>query len=156
MDKDDSPGVTDEITDPRNPTQSRRWVVHHNRLKPYKGPSMDLPAISPPGSEPSVVSSAEAPSSVPLTALSGTLPFLPSTPPYVPNLTVKQTSTNASTECSNPTALLSEPDIVPSLSGPPGPSKAPDRAIFPSADVSQIIRSGRMVKKPEKFKDFVC
>uniref|UniRef100_A0A8C2FEK8 Integrase catalytic domain-containing protein n=1 Tax=Cyprinus carpio TaxID=7962 RepID=A0A8C2FEK8_CYPCA len=42
MDKDNSPGVTYEITDPRNP-QSRRWVVHHNRLKPYRGPWRELP-----------------------------------------------------------------------------------------------------------------
>ncbi len=92
MDKDDSPGVTYEITDSRNP-QSRRLVVHHNRLKPYQGPQKDLPATSPPGLELPVISSAKAPSVVPLTALSGALPFRPSTPPYVPNQTVKLTTT---------------------------------------------------------------
>ncbi len=151
MDKDDSPGVTYEITDPRNP-QSRRWVVHHNRLKPYKGPQKDLPATSPPGAELPVISNAETPSVIPLTALSGALPFRPSTPPYVPNQTVKPTTTNARTECSNPTA---EPDIVPRLGVPSVASMAPDRDVVLLADAPQLTRSGRMIKKPEKFKDFV-
>lgn len=155
MDKDDSAGVTYEIIDPRNP-QSRRWVVHHNRLKRYKGPSMDLLAISPSGSEPPVVNSTDTPFSVPLTALSGALPFRPSTPPYVPNQTLKPTTTNARTESSNPTSLLSESDIMPCLSVPPVASTALDRAILPSAAAPQLTRSGRIVKKPERFKDFVC
>ncbi len=151
MDKDDSPGVTYEITDPRNP-QSRRWVVHHNRLKPSKGPQKDLPATFPPGAELPVISNAETPSVIPLTALSGALPFRPSTPPYVPNQTVKPTTTNARTECSHPTA---EPDIVPSLGLPSVASMAPDRDVVLLADATQLTRSGRMIKKPEKFKDFV-
>ncbi len=151
MDKDDSPGVTYEITDPRNP-QSRRWVVHHNRLKPYKGPQKDLPATFPPGAELPVISNAETPSVIPLTALSGALPFQPSTPPYVPNQTVKPTTTNARTECSNP---MAEPDIVPSLGLPSVASMAPDRDVVLLADAPQLTRSGRMIKKPEKFKDFV-
>ncbi|XP_026054681.1 uncharacterized protein LOC113040593 [Carassius auratus] len=152
MDKDNCPGVTYEITDPRNP-QSRRWVVHHNRLKPYRGP-WELPATPSSGCDPPVFGSAEAPSLVPLTALSGALPFRPSTPPYVPNQTIQQTTTNAKTERSNPTALLTEPESVPSPSVPA--SMAPERAILPSADTPQLSRSGRAVKKPEKFKDFVC
>ncbi len=151
MDKDDSMGVTYKITDPRNP-QSRRWVVHYNCPKPYKGPQKDLPATSPLGMELPVISNAEAPSIVPLTALSGALPFRPSTPPFVLNQTVKQTTTNARTECSNP---IAEPDIVPSLCVSPAASMVPDRHVLPLADVPQLTHSGRMVKKPEKFKDFV-
>ncbi|KAL0154090.1 hypothetical protein M9458_050549 [Cirrhinus mrigala] len=70
--------------------------------------------------------------------------------------TLKPISTNARAESSNPTTLLSESDIMPSLSVPPVPSTAPDRAILPSAAAPQLTRSGRMVKKPERFKDIVC
>lgn len=82
MDKNGTPGVTYEITDP-SPPQSRKWVVHHNRLKPCKGSPGTLPTVGSPVSVPPIVNSAEAPHSVPLTALSGALPFRPSTQPYV-------------------------------------------------------------------------
>uniref|UniRef100_A0A3P8S9F9 Integrase catalytic domain-containing protein n=1 Tax=Amphiprion percula TaxID=161767 RepID=A0A3P8S9F9_AMPPE len=36
MKKDGHPSVTYEITDPRK-AHSRKWIVHHNRLKEYKG-----------------------------------------------------------------------------------------------------------------------
>lgn len=128
--------------------QSRKWVVHHNCLKPYKGPWRKVTATSLQGLDPPVVSSAEAPYSIPLTGLAGALP---STPSFVPNQSVKQNTTKTRTECSKTTDLLSVPDSLLSLSASLGTSKTSARAILPVAQAPQLTHSGHMVKKPEKI-----
>lgn len=80
MSRDGHSGVTYEITDPRN-ARSRTWIVHHNRLKAYKGTLPATPVSSRPPSVPADVGTSVPP---PLTALSGALPIRPLTPPHVP------------------------------------------------------------------------
>lgn len=106
-------------------------MVHHNHLKPYRGSIGNLPASSSPIS---VVDSAVAPHSVPLTALSGALPFRPPTPPYVPNPPEKQYALGAKTDCSAQTVSL--PKSVPQLSVCPRASQVPGRVILPSVDLT--------------------
>lgn len=153
LDKGDNPGVTYEITDPQN-QQSRKWVVHHNRLKPCKGSFQHLPAPTVPVLGPTVVDGDKAPHSVPLTALSGALPFRPSTPPYVPNKSEKLNACGSRTECQSQTLSSSDSDLMPRPSVSPTVAQVPEQVI--SVDPLQQTRSGRVVKKPVKLNDFVC
>lgn len=81
LSREGNPGVTYEIVDPRNP-HSQIWIVHHNRLKPYKGTLQDTPVNNRTSAHP--VGAATSVTSTPsLTTLSGALPFRPPTPPHV-------------------------------------------------------------------------
>ena len=60
MSRDGSPGVTYEITDPRN-EHSKKWIVHHNRLKAYRGPMPTSPVSSPVPAVPTGVGTALTP-----------------------------------------------------------------------------------------------
>ncbi|XP_063072262.1 uncharacterized protein LOC134462919 [Engraulis encrasicolus] len=76
FDKGDSIGVTYEITDPTKP-ESRKWVVHHNRLKVYKGRLSDGSSHNAESPEADGGNLVPAPNQSTLTALSGALPYRP-------------------------------------------------------------------------------
>uniref|UniRef100_A0A3B5K0P4 Integrase catalytic domain-containing protein n=1 Tax=Takifugu rubripes TaxID=31033 RepID=A0A3B5K0P4_TAKRU len=79
FDKGDSVGVTYEITDPKK-SDSRKWVVHHNRLKAYKGRLSDESPRNTGPSEADGGGPVPVPNQSTLTALSGALPYRPTIP----------------------------------------------------------------------------
>lgn len=159
FDKEDSPGVTYEITDPKSP-QSRRWVVHHNRLKSFSGLPRD-PVTRPPCPQPSEPHSDHSGvdfSPPTLTALSGSLPFQPPVPPYLSGLTNAQGDVRESEmQPSPPGSMHSTPYSTP----PSSPSKTTPRQALQQVESLalnaplKITRSGRMVKPPDRFGSFV-
>lgn len=149
-------GVSYEIRDPRD-NCSKAWVVHHNGLKPYRGV---LPAAltvnhASPMSSGAGASVASAPF---LTALSGALPFRPSTQPYVPATAGKQ-------------GLTVPPRTVPQGSSKPSPILPRPCSSSTSSSATNITseghaplnqeplqvksRSGHQDKRPLKYRDFV-
>ncbi|XP_051532016.1 uncharacterized protein LOC127428034 [Myxocyprinus asiaticus] len=131
-------------------SMSRKWVVHHNRLKPYKGSLLGIPTSFFQSHVPLGVDNSDAPRSFPLNALSGALPFCPSTSPYVPKITVQQTAPAARTDCSDQTVTVPMPTVHSSS------SQSPERALSTSVAPPQLTCSDRTVRKPERFKDIVC
>ena len=154
MSRDGSPGVTYEITDPRN-EHSRKWIVHHNRLKAYRGPMPTSPVSSPVPAVPTGVGTALTPA--PLTALSGALPFRPPTPPHVPAETVGRPAAamRAPRSRSRP---LSAPAAVPPCPPPHNATAPTDSGGLPSSAHAPLpspltSRSGRMLRRPSKYRD---
>ncbi|KAF5896528.1 cyclin-dependent kinase 12-like isoform X1 [Clarias magur] len=156
MSRDGHPGVTYEITDPRD-ARLKSWVVHHNRLKPYKGVLPAVPIIrhASPVSSRAGISVASAPC---LTALSGALPFRPPTPPYVPatagqrGLTIPASTVPQGS--SNPNINPTDPGSS-SPSSPVTNSSSGGRASLSHGPVQVISRAGRQVRRPLKYRDFV-
>ncbi|KAL7868371.1 hypothetical protein SRHO_G00097550 [Serrasalmus rhombeus] len=126
MDRGGSLGVTYEITDSKD-KHSRRWVVHHNRLKAYKGTLPQEPVHS---QEPAVSADAgmqPEPCHSNITALSGALPFCPPAPTYVPPRPSVQTGHVhvGSPSLDSPPAPVPPTDSQPSTSPMPVPSSSP-------------------------------
>ena len=152
MNSNGYPGVTYEIKDPRS-TGSRQWIVHHNRLKTYRG---TLPTSSPvrqPPAAPAEVGTAPAPR---LTALSGALPFRPPTPPHVPVDAGRQpTPTSIGGAIRRGIPSIS-PHSSPSTSSFPSPSVGPTTTgSLSQGPVGLTTRSGRQVKRPLRYGDCV-
>ena len=140
IDKDDKIGVTYEITDPMK-ENSRTWIVHHNRLKAYKGTLNSKPKKT-------ILSGLDKNSSAvpPVTALSGALPFCPSAPPYVPKRTGQ--------------FILAPVVETAPQSAPPSPSSSTvsnSHVSPPASPVAQpvVSRTGRRICRPSKYRDFV-
>lgn len=154
LSRDGHPGVTYEITDPRN-ARSRTWIVHHNRLKAYKGTLPYAPVDSEAPSVPTVGrSETSAPS---LTALSGALPFRPPTPPYVPTTTKKQPALPRAAHQNNAPPCLPPPSPCPSSPSPSSPVAHMDCNRPNSAPhvPRQVTSRGHQIRRPPKYRDFV-
>lgn len=59
-------------------------------------------------------------------------------------------------DCKAQTISFSGPQSVLRPNGSPTDSQGQERDNVPLVDLPQLTRSGRVVKKPGKFKDFVC
>ncbi|MED6234180.1 hypothetical protein ATANTOWER_023792, partial [Ataeniobius toweri] len=131
------------IADPRKP-HSRSWIVHHNRLKPYKGTLQSNGQTLLPGFD-------DTPFPGPsLTALSGALPFRPPDSPRVPSRIVQPPFTTSAVE-TTPQGAFSPPCSSDSPTSPEGSVPA-----SPSPVARPVVsRSGRMIRQPLKYKDFV-
>lgn len=153
MSRDGHPGVTYEVTDPRN-ARSRTWIVHHNRLK-AKGPlsPAHVNSEAPSGQTDVGTSVTPAPS---LNTLSGALPFRPPNPPHV-------------TARARREALSAPGSTTPPSSAPTSPHHPNPFPSFPSltachrdgltSSLQELPNvtswSGHLVRRPLKYKDFV-
>lgn len=172
LDREGCPGVTYEITDPKDP-RAKSWIVHYNRLKAYKGPWSDL--LTRPEESPRLPHNPDIPVGPPatLTVLSGALPYQPPAPASsmhrsMPSLSCPSFAGPVQSD------VLPVPEVVPELEPRPGvacPSSPrdaqgtvhqetmsvhlPRQPQAPEAFPVGHTRSGRQVKKPEKFRDFV-
>ncbi|XP_037396199.1 uncharacterized protein LOC119263809 [Pygocentrus nattereri] len=156
MDRGGSLGVTYEITDSKD-KHSRWWVVHHNRLKAYKGTLPQEPVHS---QEPAVSADAgmqPEPCHSNITALSGALPFCPPAPTYVPPRPSVQTEHAhvGSPTLDSPPAPVPPTDSQPSTSQMSVPSSGPGSPFPTVLAPLSTTRSGRIVRPPAKFKNFV-
>ncbi|KAJ0068233.1 hypothetical protein NL108_017965 [Boleophthalmus pectinirostris] len=142
--KDGQSGVIYEITDPKK-AHSRTWIVHHNRLKAFKGALQDT------GNKEKTFGPDSTPSlAPPLTALSGALPFRPPTPPHVPTRS-RQPEIAPAVETTPQGAPPSPQVSVPSASPPSSPVSPPASPIAHPV----VSRFGRRICRPHRYGDFV-